>query len=306
MFAMFYGRWPGVDVGGAVRAQVDAGFDVVTDGLTRWPDAAAALADAIAAGDTGADGMVVRAWRETAAVPESAGVTIAATVVGPYTLARRASLEPLAVAEILRREFEALASAGCALVVVDEPDAVGIGGDPDARRRFRDAHAALLGDAPPLHAMLAITGGPAWEAGAETILDAPYASYLFDLVAGPDNWHLVRAAPGDRGIVCAGLRAPSTADQAPLLVWAARYAASMSGRGLARVGLANASPLGGLSVEDATRALASLARAARLASMTPEEAIAAGLDRRTFAQPPGRGERPRLPRSANSPRSADE
>jgi hypothetical protein len=306
MFAMLHGRWPGADVSAAVRAQVDAGFDVVTDGLTRWADPAGAFADAIAAGDTGAEGMLVRAWRDTVGLPESAGVSVAATVVGPYTLARRASLEPLAVAEILRGELEALASAGCALVVVDELDAVGIGADPDARRRFRDAHAALLGDAPPLHAMLAITGGSAWEAGAETILGAPYASYLFDLVAGPDNWYLVRAAPGDRGIVCAALRAPSTADQAPLLVWAARYAASTNGRGFARVGLANGSPLGGLSLEDATRAFEGLARAARLASMTPEEAIAAGLDRRTFAQPPGRGERPRLPRSANSPRSADE
>ena len=61
------------------------------------------------------------------------------------------------------------------------------------------AQAALLGDDPPLHAMLAITGGSAWEAGPETILEAPYASYLFDLIAGPDNWYLVRAAPGRPG-----------------------------------------------------------------------------------------------------------
>ena len=90
--------------------------------------------------------------------------------------------------------------------------------------------------------MLAITGGSAWEAGPETILEAPYASYLFDLIEGPDNWDLARDAPGDRGIVCAALRAPSSDDQASLLVWAARYAASSVGRGLERVGLANASP----------------------------------------------------------------
>ena len=72
--------------------------------------------------------------------------------------------------------------------------------------------------------MLAITGGSAWGAGADTILGAPYASILVDLVAGPDNWYLVRAAPGERGIVCAALEAGGgreRRDQAPELVWAA-------------------------------------------------------------------------------------
>ena len=117
--------------------------------------------------------------------------------------------------------------------------------------------------------MLAITGGSAWEAGPETILDAPYASYLFDLIEGPDNWYLVRAAPGDRGIVCAALRAPSASDQAPLLVWAARYAASANGRGPDRVGLANASSLAGLDVPAARASLEAIVRAAGLAAMDP-------------------------------------
>ncbi len=146
--------------------------------------------------------------------------------------------------------------------------------------------------------MLAITGGSAWEAGAETILEAPWSSHLFDLVAGPDNWYLVRATPGERGIVCAALKAPSRADQAPLLVWAARYAASANGRGLARVGLANATSLGDQAPAEAELALAQLARAARLAAMEPDEAIAAGLDQRTFRQPAGRGaKRGGLPRA---------
>ena len=60
----------------AVRAQLDAGLELVTDGLVRWPDPAAALLDAIRAGDTGADGLLVRAWRETADVAASlAGLT---------------------------------------------------------------------------------------------------------------------------------------------------------------------------------------------------------------------------------------
>ena len=49
---------------------------------------------------------------------------------------------------------------------------------------------------PALHAMLVVTGGSAWPAGAPTIFDAPYQSYLFDLIDGPDNWYLVRAGAG--------------------------------------------------------------------------------------------------------------
>jgi hypothetical protein len=219
-------------------------------------------------------------------------VTVAATITGPYTLAACAGAgDAVALGTLLLGELVALAAAGCPLVVVDEPEATRIGADDGARSRFRDAQRALLPGDPPLHAMLAITGGSAWEAGPETILEAPYASYLLDLIAGPDNWDLARAVPGDRGIVCAALRAPSADDQAPVLVWAAHYAASMRGRGLARVGLANAVPLGGLSSHEAAAALTGLARAARFAAMEPEEAIAAGLDRRTFAQPPGRGAR---------------
>ncbi|MEO5965903.1 MAG: hypothetical protein ABIR11_10600, partial [Candidatus Limnocylindrales bacterium] len=49
-----------------VRAQVDAGLELVTDGLVRWADPAGALAAALERGDTGADGMLVRAWQATA------------------------------------------------------------------------------------------------------------------------------------------------------------------------------------------------------------------------------------------------
>ena len=109
-------------------------------------------------------------------------------------------------------------------------------------------------------------------AGPEAVFGAPYASHLFDLIAGPDNWYLVRAAPGDRGIICAALVAGvpgAKRDQAPLLAWAAQYAASANGRGLDRVGLANASPLGGLTPAAAREALGGLGRAAALAALPP-------------------------------------
>src|SRR5690242_3368164 len=205
MFAMLHGAWPLIGDAGAtdhrstleraVSAQLDAGFDLITDGGVHR--------DADGDGrDPVGEGRVVVAWREAVvAVRRHAGrddavdraatqPAVAATITGPYTLAVRGGA-PAAADEIGRRlavEIEALEEAGCPLVIVDEPEAIGIGADPDARRRFRDAHAALLGDSPRVHAMLAIPGGSAWEAGAETILDAPYASYLLDLIAGPDNW----------------------------------------------------------------------------------------------------------------------
>ena len=307
---MLHGRWPGPTedpTGGdadrfaaaAARAQVEAGIDLVTDGLVRWGDPSRALLEAIERGDTGPDGMLVRAWRATSTLPGAAGATVAATMPGPYSLALAAGAtdgahtagEPVQLAGVLAGELASLAAAGCTLVVVDEPAAVRIGTDSVARRRFRTAQLTLLEGAAGLHAMLAISGGSAWEAGPETILEAPWSSHLFDLVAGPDNWYLVRATPGERGIVCGASKVPSREDQAPLLVWAARYAASANGRGLDRVGLTNGVSLGNLAPESATRALEELARAARLAAMEPDDAIAAGLDVRTFRQPAGRGAR---------------
>jgi len=303
----------------AVRAQLDAGLELITDAGTERADRAGQPADpavsllaALDAGDTGPGGMLVRRWQATAAgvaavrrestdgrststrvEADARAITVAAVLTGPYTLASRGGFarDPEELGARLAGELGALAAAGCALAVVGEPAAIDIGHHETARSRFAAAQRALLGDGAPLHAMLAITGGSAWEAGVETIGEAAYASYLLDLIAGPDNWYLARSLPGDRGIVCAALRAPSSQDQASLLVWAARYAASMKRRGLARVGLANASPLGGLTAADARAALAALTRAAALASMEPEAAIEAGLDRRTFAQPPGRGAR---------------
>jgi hypothetical protein len=139
--------------------------------------------------------------------------------------------------------------------------------------------------------MLCVVGGSAWGAGPETILGLPYRSFAFDLIAGPDNWYLVRAAPTERGIVCAAFRAGGGAeerDQAPELVWAANYAASANARGLERVGLANAVPLASLEPAQARAALTGLGRAAELASMPPAAAVEAGLDPRTVNTMPGR------------------
>ena len=95
----------------------------------------------------------------------------------------------------------------------------------------------------------------------------------------------MRAAPGDRGIVCGAHRADSVADQSPELVWAARYAASAHARGLERVGVANGASISDASPDAIRRAAEALARASRLAPLPLDEAIAQGLDPRTIRQP---------------------
>ena len=292
-----------------VGVQVAAGLDLATDGQVRWADPGAALLRALRDDDTGADGLLVHTWRSTASLTD--GVA-AQAFAGPYSLGLRVheQAEPewrteftLELAARLAGELGALGAAGCPMALVEEPAAVRIGTSGSAatddaeRELFAAAQARLLADGPQLHAMLVVTGDSAWAAGAPTILDAPYQSYLFDLIDGPDNWYLVRATPGDRGIVCGAHRANSVADQAPELVWAARYAASANARGLERVGVANGASIADAAPDAIRRAAEALVRATRLAPLPPDEAIAPGLDPRTIRQPfdPPTGRRRRRP-----------
>ncbi|MGP1674497.1 MAG: hypothetical protein ACTS8Z_04700, partial [Candidatus Limnocylindrales bacterium] len=177
----------------------------------------------------------------------------------------------------VRAQIVALSAAGCRWIEVHEPAAVGIGPDPDARRRFVDAHVVLTADlAPDVHLSLAIIGGNADEAGIETILAGAYASLAIDLIDGPDNWRLAVAAPGDRGIVCGALSTRAGSDDGPeLLAWAAGYAASTNGRGIDRVGLATSGSLVGLEWDVAATKVRRLGEAARLVTAPPSARRAA-------------------------------
>ncbi len=214
---------------------------------------------------------VVAAWQFAAGCTTRA---VKQSLRGPYT-AVSGSVEALGATVV------ALAEAGCPMIEIMEPEAPGINDDA-ARQRFGDLHRQILADVPAgTHMSLAITGGDATGLGAAALFDLPYASYAFDLIAGPDNWRLIAEAPGDRGIVCGALDPRATASDRPeVLVWAAHYAASTGRRGLVRVGLANASDLGGLTRERARRKVTALAEAARLASSASEEELAVALDPR--------------------------
>jgi methionine synthase II (cobalamin-independent) len=165
----------------------------------------------------------------------------------------------------------AVLAAGCPVVEVHEPVAAFPAG-AGAGAAFASAHRALLAGLPAkAHVTLAITGGDAEALGAEAVFAAPYRSHLFDLIAGPDSWRSIARAPGDRGIIvgvvdASGGRRPGLEEVA----WAAGYAASLGGRGMARVGLAPSSGLASLDPARARALIELLGEAARLLVEDPD------------------------------------
>jgi len=264
-----------------VRVQEAAGIDPVTDGgLLRDHDP-------------------VAAWRATSGLTDR---SVKQAITGPYTL----GLDGAAV-DALNRVVRDLVDAGCPLIEVHEPAATEIGTDSDRRARFRDAQLQMLDGVTGTHLSLAITGGRADAAGIDTLLAAPYDSLAVDLIAGPDNWRLVVATPGDRGIVCGALPADADNDEGPeTLLWAAGYAASTMGRGPARVGLASASSFAALGWDVAVARMARLGEAVRIAALPPDERRAAldprAIDSRSAALGRHAPEPPRPSRQSSPPR----
>ena len=250
------------------------------------------LATGVRARAVAAPDDVVRTWRQAAGATDR---PVKQVLEGPYSAGRDGSrTNPIAVAERSRATIVALIEAGCPFVEIDEPEALAITLVEGERRRFSEAHRVLVDGLEGTHLSLALTGGNLDAAGPATFFDRPYASYAFDLIAGPDNWRLIAAAPGDRGIVCGALDPAERGDETiELLIWAAHYAASTGGRGLARVGLANAPSLAAGSWATAVRKLGRIAEATRVASVDSPAEMATLLDDRAFG---GRRNRPRAVR----------
>lgn len=282
MFATLLGAYPAssgsvapeTEAGDVVAELAEAGLDLLSDG--RGARKVETRADATS---------IVDAWRFAASATDRA---VKQSIVGPYTHGRRATRDAVMAAaeraEMIQVVIADLAAAGCPLVEIEEPDAVLIGEEAAERRRFTDAHRRLTASLDgSVHLSLVLTGGNVDTAGAGTFFDLPYASYAFDLIAGPDNWRLIAQAPRDRGIICGALDpAPDAGDGPELLVWAAHYAASTGGRGLARVGLANAPGLEELGRDRARLKMRALGEAARIASVEAPGGLAAMLDPRSI------------------------
>lgn len=286
MFATLLGGLPRPDAPGrdinalielVVRAQEEAGLEPITDGRLRDPGLES-------------PGAAVDGWRFAAGLTDRA---VKQALPGPYTLGRQtaAAVSPgdratatLAYAHSLRREIEVLAAAGCPLVEIEETEAHSIGDDAAERRLFREAHEAMTEGVTGTHLSLSIVGTAAASAGIDTILAAPYASLAVDLIAGPDNWNLVTRTPGDRGIVVGALGGRETIDEPKeVLLWAAHYAASTGGRGIARVGIGSAGSYANLTWAAALRKLHALGTAARLAALPPGDELAGSVDPKSIS-----------------------
>jgi methionine synthase II (cobalamin-independent) len=271
MFATLVGPYPDdgvapdVAVRDAITDQIMAGIALLSDGRPAVPVRRPEDVDTVVAAWRSAEVLARAVCAEQGLAP----LPVKARIVGPYTAGHAASgdrvTETMAGAELTAAAVDALIVAGAPVVQIDEDRLVGLPPDGSEHRLAADALGRAAGTADG-HLTLAVTGGPAGSAGAPFFYDLPFASYLFDLIAGPDDWRLIAAAPGDRGIVCgaADARDPHPDDEA-VLVWAARYAASLRGRGPDRVGLAPSAGLERLPREAARRKLERLAAAAHTA-----------------------------------------
>jgi hypothetical protein len=255
-----------------VTALDATGLELISDGGTP-------------AGPTDPPDAVVARWQSASTA--SAG-PVKAVLLGPVSAARSTDRGSTAgadeLAEQLRPTIAALAAAGCILVEIAEPDASSIATDPSAAATFASAHARLIDGNEGIHASLALPAGNVDGTPPAVLFDLAYASYAFDLIGGPDNWRLIVQAPTDRGIICGAQGLPAGSDRSrELLVWAAHYAASTNGRGLARVGLANA-PLGASdptpSRAEVLSKLAIVAEASRIAAVESGEEMSRLLDPR--------------------------
>ncbi len=282
MFATLLGAYPTIpgasstdeDVRAVIAELAAAGLEPLSDG--RRAREARSAADAAS---------IVSAWRLAASSTDRA---VKQTILGPYTLARRgvgvSGAARQSLAEAVHETIAGLAVAGCPMIEIEEPAAVEIGVSDSERALFADGlRAATAGLGDTVHLSLVLTGGNADALGAATIFDLPFSSYAFDLIAGPENWRLIAQAPGDRGIVVGALDPlPLAGDGPEVLVWAAQYAASTGGRGLVRVGLANASSLDGLTRERARAKVKALGDAARIAATSSADDLARALDPRAI------------------------
>jgi len=282
MFATLAGSYPGPAdapparaLGVVLVAQADAGLGLLSDGIVHLSDDPSTLVKAwTAARDAAAAEGIDLPVKLAVAGPWARGVHPSGTVRAPSSAPDATDAQvaaALSAAATLAAALAAVIAAGCPVIEIHEPVATLPGAG--AGTAFAATHRLLLAGLPAeAHATLAITGGDAEALGAEALFGLPYRSYLFDLVAGPDSWRTIARAPGDRGIIvgvadATGRRSPGLEEVA----WAASYAASLGGRGLARVGLAPSGGLDGLDPARAQSLIGLLGEAARLLAGDPEE-----------------------------------
>lgn len=298
VFATLIGQYPVLEGSpderllATIGDQMDAGLGMLSDGSVR---------DALAVGL----GAVVDAWRAADAVGHHlaavAGLEpplIKACLIGPWTAGGGARRRVRDAIEPLREVVRALFDAGAPLVQVTEPRLGDVAPDDAVALDLVEEVLGRLTADVQGHLSLAMAGGQPTSIPYTRLFSAPFGSYLFDLIRSPDDWRLCARVPTTCGLFVGVADARTAeADHESVTIWGARYAASLGGRGPARVGLSTSAGLGQLSREAAKAKLAALAEAGRKAELSGPELAAlidpADVDARSAAL--GRVE-PRPPR----------
>jgi hypothetical protein len=285
VFAAILDRYPGAEpvsgrsagtaairrrLGAVLRDQFEAGMGMLGDGIVHDASTGAVAAEAAVAAWQAADEIARSlAARSNAAVEPP---LVKACLLGPWSAALRGGESLNEVARRIHEAIGGLFEAGAPVVQLVEDDLVEVPQmDDTAAGRAHDAlSAAISGHIG--HVSLSVGGGNVDHLGGPFFFDLPAASYAFDLISGPENWRLIVEAPADRGVLCgvADCRGPG-ADEEAVMIWAALYAASTQGRGLARVGLCPSVGLGELPRDAARRKLDGLASASRKSGLPPDE-----------------------------------
>ena len=99
--------------------------------------------------------------------------------------------------------------------------------------------AAALAAAEGVHRMIVAVDSPIAPLSAAEWGMLPAESLAIDPIGDPDAWRAAATLPGDRGLVLGLVPSPgatAAAETREVLLWGLRYAASLGGRGGARVG----------------------------------------------------------------------
>ena len=153
--------------------------------------------------------------------------------------------------------------------------------EPRSRDHLAERMAALAG----VHRALIPVGGNLVGMTRDEWLQIPAESLVINPIRDPESWRAAATWPGDRGLILALVPAPGDEEPEPveILIWAVRYAASLGGRGLDRVGVAGMLPTPNArhDAEEAARRIELLERLVQLAA-ADEETLRAELDPRAF------------------------
>jgi len=217
----------------AIRDQVEAGVDLVTDGQIRWEDGQTPFARKLRGFsinglqryfDTNVyfrepvvEGEV--AWESPITVADytfakaHSARPVKPVITGPFTLAKlsRNTFYPtfrdlaLALARALNAELKALEAAGAEVIQIDEPALLQ---HKPEYATFAEAMGVLTAGARATLVLATYFGDVSGL--YPQILDLPFAVLGLDFVAGYRNWEVVTSAPFTRSLMCGILDARNT------------------------------------------------------------------------------------------------